>query len=215
MTTTPELGAHPAEALEAPRAPYGRSPSIRPALVVLACAAVVSFGAFATSFIGSGQPAPPTVTGLATSVPGVSLSAVGATPVLKRITSGGFPPKDVLAALVVPKGARIISTTAEDAGVDQYDRSIYLEIDTTSKELLSFYKVELKRAHWSILGTYPVPSGHEILGRLAGSDGYEWEVGVVITPVSPGDISPSLAGSGQTSPPMGLRLRIFIPDDGS
>jgi hypothetical protein len=38
---------------------------------------------------------------------------------------------------------------------------------------------------------------------------------VVVTPVNP-SISPSLAGDGQTSAVMGLRLRLFeVPDSGS
>jgi hypothetical protein len=146
----------------------------------------------------------------------VSLSAIGASPVLQRISSGGIPPRDVLEALVVPDGARIVSTTAQDAGVDQYDRSIYFEIGTKSTELVKFYRAELKRAHWKLLGTYPLPSaGTELLAQRTGSDGYEWEVGVVVTPVNP-SISPSLAGDGQTSAVMGLRLRLFeVPDSGS
>jgi len=33
-----------------------------------------------------------------------------------------------------------VSTTAQDAGVDQYDRSIYFEIGTKSTELVKFYE---------------------------------------------------------------------------
>ncbi len=59
-------------------------------------------------------------------------------------------------ALVVPNGARILSTTAQDAGVDQYDRSIYFQLDAKSTELVKFYRTELGRAHWTLLGTYPL-----------------------------------------------------------
>jgi len=148
-------------------------------------------------------------------VPGVSLSAIGASPVLQRISSGGIPPRDVLEALVVPDGARIVSTTAQDAGVDQYDRSIYFEIGTKSTELVKFYRAELKRAHWKLLdlpaaerrNRAPCPADRVRRLRM--------EVGVVVTPVNP-SISPSLAGDGQTSAVMGLRLRLFeVPDSGS
>ncbi len=216
MTNTPELGLEPGEMLEWDRARRAKPPSLRPALVVLACALVLSLGGFAAALVGSGQATPSIVTGLGTPVPGVSLSAIGASPVLQRISSGGIPPSDVLKALVVPDGARIVSTTAQDAGVDQYDRSIYFEIGTKSTELVKFYRAELKRAQWKLLGTYPLPSaGTELLAQRTGSDGYEWEVGVVVTPVNP-SISPSLAGDGQTSAVMGLRLRLFeVPDQGS
>jgi hypothetical protein len=222
VTTTPNLAGEAAGATETfpqLRAPYGKSPSVRPALVVLACAVALTLGGVAVALIGSGQTTPATVVGLGSRVPGVSLAAIGATQVLKRISNDGVPPEDVLRALVVPKGARIISTTDEDADIDQFDRSVYLEVDTTSAQLVKFYKVELKRAHWSFLGEYSVPNAgngaRELLADRAGSDGYEWEVGLVVTPVNP-TISPALAGSGQTSPTMGLRLRLFeVPDGGS
>ena len=184
--------------------------------MVLACAVVLSLGGFAVALIGSGQPAPPIVRGLGTPVPGVNLSAVNASAVLQRLVSGGTPPADVLRALVVPDGARIVSTTTQDAGVDQYDRSIYFELDTKSATLVKFYRTELQRARWSVLGAYPLPKGGtEVLAQRAGSDGYEWEVGVVVTTVNPA-ISPSLAGDAQTSSVIGLRLRLFVvPDSGS
>jgi hypothetical protein len=216
VSTTPDVGLELDEGLEPTRARRAKPPSLRPALVVLACAVVLSFGGFAIALIGSGQATPPIVAGLGTPVPGVNLSAVGASQVLQRISSGGTPPPDVLGALVVPNGARIVSTTAQDAGVNQYDRSIYFQIDTNSTELLKFYRTELRRARWSLLGTYPLPSaGTEVLAQRIGSDGYEWEVGVAVTAVNP-SISPSLAGDGQTSAVTGLRLRLFeVPDSGS
>jgi hypothetical protein len=215
VTATSDLGLDLDEGLE-PFRPGAERPSLRPALVVLACAVVLSAGGFAVALIGSGQATPSVVAGLATPVPGVNLSAVGASQVLARISSGGTPPGDILDALVVPNGARIVSTTAQDAGVDQYDRSIYFEIGTNATELLEFYRTELRRARWSLLGTYGLPGGaSELLAQRSGSDGYEWEVGVEVTTVNP-SISPTLAGDGQTSAVMGLRLRLFeVPDGGS
>lgn len=216
MTTTPDLRFEPDEALEQPPTRYGKPPSLRPALVVLACAVVVSAGGFVVALVGNGGSASKSVTGLEIRVPGVSIKATEAAPTLRRITSDGSPPGDIVDSLVLPVGARIVSTTAEDAGVDQYDRSIYLDVDATPRELMKFYEVELKRGQWSLLGEYPLSNGaNEVLARRAGSDGYEWEVGAVLTPVTPA-ISPALAGDGQTSPTTGLRLRLFqIPDGGS
>ena len=213
MTTPPDPEAEAAFELGPPQFQRAKPPSLRAAFVVLACAAAVTFGGFAVALVGSGQATPATVSGLATPVPGVSLAAVDASGVLQRIASGGTPPPDILDALVVPNGARIEGTTTQDANVDQYDRGMKFQITTTSSELVSFYRTELKRAHWSLLGTYPVASaGIEVLAQRAGSDGYEWEVGVIVAPVNP-SISPSLAGDGQTSAAMGLTLRLFeIPD---
>ena len=212
MTTQPDLERQQAEPLAPRRPAREKGPSLKPALIVLACAVVITFGGFAISFFGGGA-GPAVVNGLATPVPGSSLQAVPAAAVLQRISSGGIPPSDVTGALVVPGGARIMGTTAADAGVDQYDRSLKLQVTTGLGELLKFYRIELKQAHWSVLGTYSLSgSGSEVLAQRASSDGYEWEVGVTVTPANPA-ISPSLAGDGQTSAVMGLTLRLFeIPD---
>jgi hypothetical protein len=213
VTTPPDLERQQAEQAEPSRPARAKAPSLRPALIVLACAVVITFGGYAVSLFGGGA-GPAVVTGLATPVPGVDLQAVPAAGVLQHISNGGVP-SDVLGALVVPNGARIMGATAQDAGVDQYDRSLELQVTTSSAELLKFYGTELKRAHWSVFGTYPLPgSGSEVLAQRASSDGYEWEVGVEVTPVNPA-ISPSLAGGGQTSAVMGLTLRLFEIPDGS
>jgi hypothetical protein len=215
VTTPPDLESKQTEEPESPRRARAQAPSLRPALIVLACAAAVTFGGVAVALVGSGQSSPPSVSGLATPVPGVNISAVDASSVLQRISSGGTPPSDVLGALVVPEGARIGGTTTEDAGIDQYDRSISFQLSTTSGELVKFYQTELKRARWAMLGTYQVAGqGTEVLAQRAGSDGYEWEVGAVVKPVNPA-ISPSLAGDGQTSATMSLTLRLFEVPDGS
>jgi hypothetical protein len=215
VTTPPDLELQVAEQLEPIRPAGAKRPSLRPALVVLACAVVITFGGFAVALVGGGRTGPPVVGGLATPVPGVNLSAVAAAGVLQRISSGGVPPSDVVAGLVVPNGARIVGSTTHDAGVDQYDRSLELQVTTSSGELLKFYRTELRRARWSVLGTYPLPtSGSEVLAQRSSSDGYEWEIGVEVTPVNPA-ISPSLAGDGQTSAVMGLTLRLFEISDGA
>ena len=150
-------------------------------------------------------------------MPGVDLSAVGASQVLQRISSNGAPPGDVLNALVVPNGARIIDTTAQDAGVDQYDRSIYfqrrLQLHRARQVLPSGAEAsrlvlprDLPAAHRRNRLPF-APTGPDPTATNGG-----WRV---ITTVNP-SISPSLAGDGQTSPVMGLRLRLFeVPDGGS
>ena len=215
MTTPSGLELEQAEESGPVRPARAKPPSLRGALVVLACAVVITFGGFAVALVGGGQPGPAVVSGLGTPVAGVSLSAVPASAVLRRIAGGGTPPADVLGSLVVPDGARVMGTTTQDASVDQYDRSLKLEVTTTLGELVKFYRVELKRAHWSVLGAYRLPGpGSEVLAQRSSSDGYEWEVGVVVTPANPA-ISPALAGDGQTSAAVDLTLRLFEVPDGS
>lgn len=220
VRTPPDLDEGPAEEPDAgvdggqPSFVRAKPISLRPALVVLACAVVITVGGFAVALVGTGQSQPAVVKGLGTPVPGVSLSAVGATSVLQAITSGGTPPSDVLGALVVPGGARIVGTSSQDASVDQYDRSMRFQVTTTSSQLVSFYRIELKRAHWSMLGTYKTSkSATEVLAQRAGSDGYEWEVGAEVAPSNP-SLSPALAGDSVTSAVMNLTLRLFEVPDG-
>ena len=212
MTSPPELEQEQAEPLTSTTPARQNTPSLKPALIVLALAVVITFGAFAISLLGSSS-APAVVSGLATPVPGLSLQAVPAAAVLQRISSDDIPPGDIAGSLVVPNGARIMGTTVADAGVDQFDRSLKLQVTTSLAALVKFYRIELARARWSVLGIYPFKgSGSEVLAQKASSNGYEWEVGVIVTPVNPA-ISPSLAGDGQTSAVMGLTLRLFeIPD---
>lgn len=190
-----------------------KPPSMRAAFVVLGCALVVSVGGFAVALIGSGQSTPTTVTGLATPVAGTGLSAVGAAGVLARIASGGTPPADILDSLVVPSGAHIVGTGTEDASVDQYDRSITFRLSSGTAALLSFYRIELRHFGWRLLGTYATSKQTtELLAQREGSDGYEWEVGAVVSSSNP-SISPALAGDGQTSAEASLTLRLFqVPD---
>ena len=102
VRTPPDLDEGPAEEPDAgvdggqPSFVRAKPISLRPALVVLACAVVITVGGFAVALVGTGQSQPAVVKGLGTPVPGVSLSAVGATSVLQAITSGGTPPSDVL-----------------------------------------------------------------------------------------------------------------------
>jgi len=193
-----------------PLATMRETPSLRPALFVLACVAVVSFGGFALALAGSSPAASPGPLG--SSVPGSALKAVPAAQALERITSPGLPPPDVVGALVVPAGATVTGSAVNDAG---FDRTVTLAVDATTAEVNAFYEVELSRARWSKLGTYSEASGgHEILAKLASSDGYEWELGVVTASVTPA-ISPALAGGSQSSATTRLSLRLFQVPDGS
>lgn len=215
MTSPPAPELPEADEPDQPYFVRAKPPSLRAAFIVLACALAVTIGGVAVALVGSVQTGSPTVNGLATPVAGVNLTAVGASSVLSRIQSGGTPPTDVLSSLVLPSGAKILGSTTQDAGIDQFDRSMKFQIDTTKQELLSFYQTELRQARWSLLGTYAVSgSASEVLAQRAGSDGYEWEVGVQIAPINPA-VSPALAGDDQTSAEMGLTLRLFEVPDGS
>lgn len=187
--------------------------SLRPALFVLACVAVVTLGGFALALLGGGGTGS-AVPG-ATRVPGVAIDASSAATVIARIASGGDPPTDVVRSVVVPAGAVVVGTSSSDAGVSQYDRTVDLAVGAPPIEVVRFYTVELRRARWSLLGTYPVSGGGtEVLAQRPSSDGYDWEIGVVVTPVTPA-ITPALAGGSETSSSSSMRLRLFQIPEGS
>lgn len=180
-----------------------------PALVVLGIVAVVFLGGVALALTSSTPPSRVLVPAGRSTLPGVAVAALPAGPDLARIASAGQPPADVVDALVVPAGARVTGTRDEDAGVSQYDRSIELSVPATPSELRAFYRAELAHLHWTFLGEVPLDGGQgtEILAKRASTDGYYWEVGVLITPAEPA-ISPALAGGsgGPTSSALELRI---------
>jgi hypothetical protein len=211
----PPSSSAPAPVDEAIDSPVARPlPSLKPALVVIACVAVVSFGGFALALFGSSPSSNPPIVGLGKKVPGVSLTALPASRVLDRVSSAGEPPSNIVKSLAVPNGVTVTGVRGNDAGVAQFDRSVLMSSDASVKAVTRFYSVELPRANWSLIGVYRRPHGTELLAQRAGNDGYEWEVGVDVTSVNP-RISPSLAGSDQSAPSTVLRLRLFQIPDGS
>jgi hypothetical protein len=130
-------------------------------------------------------------------VPGVAFRAVPAAPYLSKITSAGEPPLDIVKALSVPAASRLVSTVTDDASVDQFDRSITVTAADTATAVAKFYGEELRAGGWSIQFNGKVSSNLELIGQRDGSDGYQWRVALVISPVNP-RLSPALAGSSET-----------------
>ena len=80
-----------------------------------------------------------------------------------------------------------------------YDAQITLRDDQSQAALENFYKMVMKKQGWQIVSTGPadhVTGGLEVLGKKAGSDGFYWEMGAVISPTSFGAGAPS---TGATS----------------
>lgn len=200
------------EELEADYRPT--QPSLKPALVVIACVLAVTFGGIAMALLGGSSATSTPLVGLGKPVPGVDLQALPAAGALRRITSGGQPPSDIIRSLVVPAGVTVTGSDNHDADVDQFDEAVTMTTTASQRELIDFYRVELVRGRWSLLGNYPLAQGGtELLARRASVDGYEWEVGLVVTPARDPSISPALAGGSQTAPTTSLELRLFQVSD--
>jgi hypothetical protein len=143
------------------------------------------------------------------SVPGTPLRAVPAVHDLKVITVSGQPPGNILNSVSIPKGATRTSFKNNTESAQQYDAQITLKAAESQAALETFYKSVMKKQGWQIFSTGPAdhdPGAFDILGKKAGSDGFFWEMGAVISPTEFGNGAPA----GGTTP---FIVRLFQQPD--
>jgi hypothetical protein len=174
--------------------------SMRAAMIVPGIGALILILFIGAEFLTS-NPVQKTKTSTRSfSVPGTPLEAVPAVHDLKVITLSGQPPGNIINSVAVPSGARLTghaNNTASAQGV--YDAQINLRADESQAVLETFYKQDMKKQGWQIISTGPadhVTGGLEVLGKKAGSDGFYWELGAIISPTSFGAGTPA---AGATS----------------
>lgn len=191
-----------------PLPPVRRTPSMRPALIVLGLAVliVVLFGVLAAVAPGNG--APP-ATSRPSKVKGSSLLAVSAEKALQPIEHPGTPPADIVGTLTLPQGATARGHQDVNASTTQYDEQMTFSVGATQASVVGFYKAELKTGGWSLFSVGPAtdhPDEVEVLAQKGGSDGWYWEVGAVVSPTTF-----SRTGAGETT---AFTLKLFQePDD--
>lgn len=165
-------------------------------------------------FIGAGfltsNPVQPTHTSTATeAVPGTGLRAQPAVKALKVITVSGQPPGNIVNAVSIPVGARRVSFQNNTAAAEEYDAQITLTTDASQGAVEHFYSLDLKRQGWQVFDTGPAAhqtGALEVLAKKAGSDGFYWEQGVVISATTFGAGAPA---TGETS----FSIELFqLPD---
>jgi hypothetical protein len=142
-------------------------------------------------------------------VSGTSVRAVPAVQDLKVITVSGQPPGNILNAVSIPEGARRVTFANNTQSAQQYDAQISLKSDDSQAALETFYKSVMKKQGWQIFSTGPAdhdPGAFDILGKKAGSDGFFWEMGAVISPTTFGAGAPA----GGTTP---FVVRLFQQPD--
>jgi hypothetical protein len=134
------------------------------------------------------------------SVPGTPLRAEPGVRALKVITVSGQPPGNIINAVSIPEGATRTSFANNSAASQgAYDAQITLRADESQAVLENFYKKDMHKQGWQIVSSGPadhVAGGLEVLGKKAGSDGFYWELGAVISPTSFGAGTPA---AGATS----------------
>jgi hypothetical protein len=143
------------------------------------------------------------------SVSGTSLHALPAERALKVITKSGEPPGNILNAVSIPEGGTEISHQNNSALADQFDAQIELRANATQGALENFYRHDMKVQGWQIFEVGPVdhnPGAIEVLGKKAGSDGFYWEMGAVVSATTFGANAPATGSTDFT-------VRLFqVPD---
>jgi hypothetical protein len=187
----------------------GSGNSLRPAMIVLGLAVLI-LGFFVGLGLLTSQPNAPVRTGSTPhTVPGSPLQAVPAAGVLAPIINGGEPPSDIINAVSVPAGAVRISQQNNSGSAGQFDAQIGLRSDASQGALLTFFAAAMREQGWQIFDRGAAandPGATEVLGKLAGSDGWYWDMGAIISATTFG---PGAPAGGQTD----VTIRLFQESD--
>jgi hypothetical protein len=192
------------------RPPSSRGVSIRPAMVVLALALLI-VGLFVTlGLVTSTRVAPVhSVTGGV--VPGSALRAIAAAAALAPIVVDGQPPTDVRNAVFLPTGSVRLSSADDTSSAGQYDEEVTLRSAASQGAVVGFFAADMRFEGWQVFDRGPAPhdpGALEVLGKIAGSDGYYWEMGATVAATT----------FGAGAPPAGwtdFSIRLFQIDDQS
>jgi hypothetical protein len=142
-------------------------------------------------------------------VPGTPLRAMPAAHDLKVITVSGQPPGNIINAVSVPVGSTRTSFVNNSAAAQQYDAQIQLSANYSQGAVEKFYTKAMRKQGWQIFSTGPAdhaPGSIAVLAKKAGSDGFFWEMGAVVSPTTFGAHGPA---AGTTS----FTVRLFQQPD--
>lgn len=156
---------------------------MRPALIVVGLAALILVVFVTIGIVSTQSPAAVKHSKTELAVPGVSLRAVQAATSLAPIASGGEPPSNILNAVDLPAGSVRVSHQNNTAGAGQFDAQVTFSSLESQAALIAFYAADMKSQGWQISDQGAArnnPGALEVLGKLAGSDGYYWELGATV-----------------------------------
>ena len=200
-------GATPPEPV---RPPTPGGISMRPAMIVLGLAVLILVVFVTIGILSSHPPAPVTRSTSPIPVPGVTVPTESTASQLSPIVEAGEPPTNIRNAVFVPVGSIRLSHRDNSGEAAQFDSQVSFRSDDSQGTLLAFFAAEMKAQGWRVFDRGPAgannPGALEVLGKLAGSDGYYWEMGAVIEATTFGAGGPA---HGQTDYP----IRLFQVDD--
>ncbi|HEY1651894.1 MAG TPA: hypothetical protein VGG09_08440 [Acidimicrobiales bacterium] len=168
--------------------------SIRPAMIVLGLGVLILAIFVTLGILSSHPPAPVKTSGAPSAVQGSPLRAQPADHALAPIIALGEPPTNIINAVSVPIGSVRISHVNNAAGSGQFDSQVTLRSTDSQGALLTFFAAEMHQQGWQIFDKGAAandPGALEVLGKLAGSDGYYWEMGATISPTTFGHGAPA------------------------
>ena len=169
------------------RPPTPGGVSMRPAMIVVGLAALILVLFVTIAIVSTRSPTPVKRSGGNVLVPGVALRATPAAGLLSPIVVTGEPPANILNAVSLPVGSVRISHLNNAAGAGQFDSQVTFRSGDSQAALLAFYAADMKLQGWQVFDRGAAannPGALEVLGKLAGADGYYWEMGVTIPPTT-------------------------------
>jgi hypothetical protein len=200
--TVTGIGTGPAsDAEDSPPPPSAPAPVVRgPALVVLGLAVLIVVVGLVAAAISSGSGSRPGASnagaalGQVTLADGTVVHLVPATTALRSLEGQGDPPPDIIGHLAVPSGSRPTGTVNEDLSAGLYDQTAKFATPQVGDDVVQTYRTALPRLGWKVIfdgpGVRNGRSGDEVLAKRGSSDGYEWEVGVVVLPTTAAGTTP-------------------------
>jgi hypothetical protein len=197
----------PAPRPQRPALPGGIS--MRPAMVVLGLAVLILFVFVTIGIVTTQSPQRVKTSSAPSAVTGTPLHATVAAGLLSPIIVAGEPPTNVLNAVSVPVGSVRTAHQNNAAGSGQYDAQVSFRSDNSQAALLSFFAADMKEQGWQIFDKGAAandPGALEVLGKLAGTDGYYWQMGAIIAPTTFGQGAPA---AGWTT----FTVRLFQQSD--
>jgi hypothetical protein len=183
---------------------------MRPAMLVLVLGALILILFIALGAVTNHKVQTTNTSKATSSVAGTTLLRVPAASDLAAIIASGEPPSDIVNAVSVPAGARRISHHSNSGSSGQFDAQIGLITNSSQLAVENFYRVVMRSQGWQVFETGPAshnPGAIEVLGKKAGSDGYYWEMGAVVSSTT----------FGPNAPPRGdtkFAVRLYqVPDE--
>ena len=167
--------------------------SARPALIVLGIAVfIVILGTVASGLITGNSPN--RAVSSVTIAGGIGVRLTPATTAMKSIIGQGQPPADILGNLAVPAGSTVVRTVNSDAGVAQFDRTVYFTTGLSMHEVVDTFHAIFPKLGWKIIYTgnraQLTANETEVLAKQGSNDGFYWETGVVISPTTSAGVTP-------------------------